>query len=161
MTDQPMRVLQVIGKMDFAGTENAVMNWYRHQDHSDIQFDFLVHADDPGAFDEEIRSLGGRIFRVPAFNGLNGVAYCKAVRSLLAEHPEWEVIHGHIGSTASRYLGEARNAGRVTIAHSHNTNGPVSPSELPFRFLSAPTRRVARDFLAAQTRPELIVLGSR
>ena len=37
-----------------------VMNYYRHMDRSRLQFDFLVHRETPGIYEEEIRRLGGR-----------------------------------------------------------------------------------------------------
>lgn len=34
-------------------------------DRSRLQFDFLVHRETPGIYEEEIRRLGGRIYRLP------------------------------------------------------------------------------------------------
>ena len=45
------------------------MSLYRHLDRKKVQFDFVTHLTEPGAFDEEIRSLGGRIFTAPRFRG--------------------------------------------------------------------------------------------
>jgi len=49
--------------MDRAGLETMLMNYYRHMDRSRIQFDFLCNKKKPGAYDDEIRTLGGRIYR--------------------------------------------------------------------------------------------------
>ena len=62
---QPIRVLQVVAIMDRAGLETMLMNYYRAIDRDKIQFDFLVHRDTPGDYDDEIMSLGGRIYRLP------------------------------------------------------------------------------------------------
>ena len=104
-----MRVLQVIGVMDRGGAETMIMNLYRAMDRSDLQFDFLVHEQREGDYDAEIRRLGGRLYRLPRFTGINERTYRKQCRLLFAQHPEWAVVHGHIGSSA--YLlerGEAR-----------------------------------------------------
>lgn len=143
------RVLQVIGAMDRGGAETLIMNLYRSIDRSEIQFDFMVHEERICDYDEEIRKLGGRIYRVPRLSGFNTLAYKKAFRAFFAEHAEHPVVHGHIGSGAALYLGEAKRAGRYTIAHSHNRNFPLSPAELAFRALSFPTRYIADYFLAA------------
>ena len=144
-----MRVLQVIGAMDRGGAETMLMNAYRAMDRSRVQFDFLVHEQRVCDYDEEIESLGGRVYRaLPRFTGLNGAAYRKAVRAFLAQHPEHEVVHGHIGSSAVIYLGEAKRAGRVAVAHSHAQNYPLSAGELAFRALSYPVRFKADYFLA-------------
>ena len=102
-----MRVLQVIGVLDRGGAETMTMNLYRAMDRSQVQFDFLVHEQRKGDYDDEICRLGGRFFRVPRFTGVNEHAYRKQVRMLLADHPEWDIVHGHIGSCAPIYLGEA------------------------------------------------------
>lgn len=48
------------------GMESYVMELYRHIDRSRIQFDFLnIHKGQPLAFEEEILSLGGKVFYYP------------------------------------------------------------------------------------------------
>ena len=127
-----MRVLQVIGVMDRGGAETMVMNLYRAIDREKIQFDFLVHEQREGDYDAEIVRLGGRIFRVPRYTGLNAISYRRHVRALFAAHPEWCVVHGHIGSCAPLYLSEAKRVGAFAIAHSHAQNYGSRLSGLAF-----------------------------
>ena len=61
---QPIRVLNLFTVMDRGGAETMVMNYYRHLDRSKVQFDFLVHRAQRGAYDDEIEALGGRIYRM-------------------------------------------------------------------------------------------------
>ena len=61
---QPLRVLQVVGKMDRAGAETLLMNLYRRIDRERVQFDFLTHRREAGDYDEEIFDLGGRVYRL-------------------------------------------------------------------------------------------------
>lgn len=143
-----MRVLQVIGVMDRGGAETMVMNLYRAMDRDRIQFDFLVHEQREGDYDAEIERMGGRFFRVPRFTGLNAGAYRRSVRALFAEHPEWRVVHGHIGSCAPVYLSEAKRAGAFTIAHSHAQNYVGGLAGLAFNVAAHPVRRVADYFMA-------------
>ena len=60
-----IRVLQSVNIMDRAGLETMLMNYYRNIDRSVVQFDFLTHRPQDGAYDDEIRSLGGNVFHAP------------------------------------------------------------------------------------------------
>ncbi len=143
-----IRVLQVIGVMDRGGAETMVMNLYRAIDRSKIQFDFLVHEQREGDYDAEISRLGGRFLRLPRFNGLNAASYRKQVRAIFAEHPEYRVVHGHIGSCAPIYLSEAKRAGAYAIAHSHAQNFESGLAGLGFKVVARPVRGVADYFMA-------------
>ena len=75
---QPVRILHILGNTQLGGAESRIMDLYRHMDRSVVQFDFVVHSKEEGYFNEEIRKLGGRIFRVPRFRVLNYFSYCRA-----------------------------------------------------------------------------------
>ena len=155
-----MRVLQVIGVMDRGGAETMVMNLYRAMDRERVQFDFLVHEQREGDYDAEIVSLGGRIFRAPRYNGINGIAYRRCIRSLFASHPEWRVVHGHIGSCAPLYLSEAKRVGAFAIAHSHAQNYGNGISGVAFNIAAHPVRRIADYFMACSNEAGLDRFGS-
>ena len=132
----PVRVLQVFNKMNRGGAETAIMNLYRVIDRDLIQFDFLVHDQSHGDYDEEITELGGRIFVAPKFRVFNLHKYKVFLNTFFKRHPELRVIHGHQYNTASVYLSVAKNNKRFTIAHSHNTShafGIYSPVKWVFR----------------------------
>ena len=139
---EPIRVLQVFHGMNCGGAENMIMNLYRAIDRTRVQFDFLVHTERKCFFDEEIEKLGGRIFRVPYFNGKNYVKYKSALNEFFKTHKEFKIIHGHLGSCASIYLNVAKKFGLKTIAHSHGS----SSGRILYRVFSYPTRYIA-DFL--------------
>jgi len=132
----PVRVLQVFNKMNRGGAETAIMNLYRVIDRDRIQFDFLVHDQSHGDYDEEIKELGGRIFVAPKFRFFNLHKYKVFLNTFFKRHPELRVIHGHQYNTASVYLSVAKNNKRFTIAHSHSTShafGIYSPVKWIFR----------------------------
>ena len=144
-----IRVLHVIGALDRGGAETMIMNLYRAIDRTKVQFDFLVHEQRVCDYDEEIKDLGGEVFRgLPRFKVVNYSTYRDACRDFFSRHPEHPVVHGHIGSCAPVYLREAKRQGRVTIAHSHSQKFPLSVTELGFRALAYPVRRVADNFIA-------------
>ena len=59
-----VRVAHIFGRMGIGGAETWLMNLYRRLDTTRVHFDFLVHRDEPGEYDDEIRALGGRITRI-------------------------------------------------------------------------------------------------
>lgn len=59
-----IRIAIVIGKMNSGGKKNLVMEYYRHIDKEKIQFDFICDFDSQAIPDEEIKSLGGRVYRI-------------------------------------------------------------------------------------------------
>jgi hypothetical protein len=108
MMPEPIRVLQVFAQMNRGGAETMIMHLYRHIDRNKIQFDFIVHTEEKCAFDDEIEQLGGRIYRIPRYSGKNHFIYKRAWRDFFIKYPEYKIIHGHVRSTASIYLGIAK-----------------------------------------------------
>ncbi|MBE5848003.1 MAG: glycosyltransferase family 1 protein [Lachnospiraceae bacterium] len=119
---EPVRILQVLGRLDRGGAETMIMNLYRRMDRDRIQFDFVIHTEDVCEYSEEVLSLGGRIYSMRPFRGAGVIGYRRQWRTFFAKHPEIAIVHGHMRSTASIYLAEAKRAGVRTIAHSHNTS---------------------------------------
>lgn len=142
-----LRVLQVIGAMDRGGAETLIMNLYRVIDRERVQFDFLVHEERECDYDAEILALGGRIFRLPRFTGANYLAYKKAVRAFFDAHPDYSVVHGHIGSCAAIYLAEAKRHGAFTVVHSHAQNYTPGLAGLAFNMMQAPVKKTADFFI--------------
>lgn len=148
MSNKPIRVLHVIGAMDRGGAESLLMFIFRNIDKTKFSFDFLVNEERECDYDEEILALGGMIYHIPRFNGANPGQYLHALRQFFARNHNYDVVHVHIGSTAVFVIPEAHRYNIYTIAHSHNTNSPISPSELAFRLISYPTRYLADYYLA-------------
>lgn len=118
---EPIRILHVLGGTNLGGAESRIMDLYRHMDRKKVQFDFLVHTDQEGYFDKEIKELGGRLFRVPRFRLYNYFSYQKAVKAFFGKHHEFRAVQGHMTSTASIYLPAAKKAGvPITIAHARS-----------------------------------------
>lgn len=147
MINYPIRILHVIGIMDRGGAETMIMNLYRNIDRSKIQFDFVENTNKIAVFDEEIKSLGGRIYNCPHYNGKNHFAYKKWWDSFFKKHQnEYRIVHGHIGSTASIYLKKAKKYGLFTIAHSHSSGGVKNFKYYAYKLLSYNTRNISDYF---------------
>lgn len=158
---KPIRILHVIGIMNRGGAEVMIMNLYREIDRSKVQFDFVENSFETGIFDDEILSLGGKIYRCPHFNGKNYFQYKKWWQDFFETHCEYKIIHGHIGSTASIYLGQAKKYGLFTIAHSHNTNRNVTVKDYLYAILSYRTRFIADYFFGCSTEAGKSRFGKR
>ncbi len=138
----------MIGQMNRGGAETLIMNLYREIDRDVIQFDFAVHTQLKGDYDDEITSLGGNIYRFPKFNGKNIFQYANAWHHFLKRDKSHKIIHGHIGSGASIYLNEAKKNNVYTIAHSHSTGTIQSIHDIIWRIFSYPTRYIADSLFA-------------
>ena len=117
----PIRVAQVVGKMNGGGVEAVVMNYYRHIDRSKVQFDFLVDEDSTRVPEEEITALGGRVFRIPPYQ--HPIRYRRELIRLMREQ-QWLIVHSNINTLSVFPLSAAKKVGvPVRIAHSHSTMG--------------------------------------
>lgn len=117
----PVRIAQIVGKMNGGGVEAVVMNYYRHIDRSKVQFDFLVDSDSTLIPREEIESLGGRVFEIPPYQHV--AEYQRELQRLFKQEG-WKIVHSHINALSVFPLRAAKKAGvPVRIAHSHSTSG--------------------------------------
>lgn len=118
---KPIRVLNMFTIMNRGGAETMVMNYYRNIDRSKVQFDFLVHRKEPGAYEEEIKKLGGKIYRMPAICPQNFHKYKKLLRKFFSEHKEYRIIHSHMSELGYFAFKEAEKEDiPVIICHAHN-----------------------------------------
>lgn len=118
-----VRVLHSVSNMDRAGIETMLMNYYRHIDRDKVQFDFLCNKTKPGAYDEEVKSLGGRIFHTPGLNPAKLPQYMNYMRGLLSEHPEYKIVEAHNGAFGVYALHGAKlNNVPVRIYHAHGAS---------------------------------------
>lgn len=117
-----LRVLQSVNIMDRAGLETMLMNYYRKVDRSQIQFDFLTHRPERGAYDDEIEAMGGRIYHAPRLYPQNYPAYFRYMKQFFADHPEYSIVHSHIDAMSAFPLFAAKiNHIPQRIAHSHTS----------------------------------------
>lgn len=117
---EPIQVLHVVTHMNRGGLETMLMNYYRNIDRSRLQFDFLVHREKRADYDDEIESLGGRIYRLPPLNPFD-IKYRKQLQQFFFDHPKYKIVHSHIDCMSAIPLKAAKKAGvPVRIAHSHS-----------------------------------------
>lgn len=139
-----IRILHVFHEMNNGGIEHFVMEYYRHIDRSQVQFDFLTSVDREGYFDKEILELGGRIFRAFPLKK-NPVRNFFDIARIVREN-NYDIVHRHTGSAFGYFdLRAAKFGGaKHLILHSHNNQaGNKLLHYLCNTFLQMPCERLA------------------
>lgn len=117
-----MRILHVVTSMNRGGLETMLMNYYRKIDREKLQFDFLVHRQERADYDDEIESMGGRIYRISKLNPFS-ISYRNELKHFLEEHKEYQIIHVHQDCLSTVALKIAKKCKiPVRIAHSHSSS---------------------------------------
>lgn len=133
MEKQPYRVLHVVTIMNRGGIETMIMNLYRAIDRNKIQFDFLVHRNDIGDYDDEIKSLGGQIYKIGAIRPWNYLQYFKSLDNFFGKNHTYQAVHSHIQENSGFALKYAAKYNiPIRIAHSHSTLTRID-YKYPFR----------------------------
>lgn len=153
---EPIRILNVVGRMGAGGIEALIMNLYRNVDRDKVQFDFLTHKGNGGIYEDEIRRLGGKIYEMPVLRTGDKTYYWKAftyrhaLKNFFTAHPEYHVLHGHMTNLAAIYMPIAKKYGKVTccIAHSHLTQARPGLVGKITDILHKPLPRIATDYFA-------------
>ncbi len=158
---EPKRILQVLGCLDRGGAETLVMNIYRNMDREQVQFDFVIHTKDKGAYYDEILSLGGKIYHCPQYTGKNHFTYIRWWKNFFEEHNEYDTVHGHVRSTAAIYLKIAKKYRRFTVAHSHSTSSGKGISAIVKNMMQFPIRNTADYFLGCSQIANEWLFGKR
>ena len=120
---EPIRILHIVQKMEAGGTQAFLMNLYRNIDRNKIQFDFLVEYEEKEFYDDEIISLGGKIFYTNFRKTLNVIKFKKTLSNILKEHPEYKIVHIHATAIGKICTDTAKKCGvKTIIAHTHNNS---------------------------------------
>lgn len=118
---EPIRILNLFTIMNRGGAETMVMNYYRSIDRTKVQFDFMVHREERGAYDDEIEAMGGRIFRMCPIYPKNFKLYKQQLFAFFEKHPEYRIIHSHMSELGYFAFKEAKAHGvKCTVCHAHN-----------------------------------------
>jgi glycosyltransferase involved in cell wall biosynthesis len=129
---RPRRILHVVGSMNRGGVETWLMHILRHIDRDRFQMDFLVHTNQPCAYDDEILALGSKIISC-LHPKTRPWLYAHNFKRILSDYGPYDIVHSHEHHFSGYVLRIAKKAGvPVRIAHSHNDTSLV---EKKARFL--------------------------
>jgi glycosyltransferase involved in cell wall biosynthesis len=111
-------VVHVLQAMNVGGVEAWLMTLLRTTDPQVIQHEFIVHDQQPGFYDDEIRRLGGKIhYCSRATNPLqHGMKLYKAFRRI-----QPDVVHSHLHAFSGWVLAVAYlSRVKIRISHCHS-----------------------------------------
>lgn len=119
---EQIRVLVLISNMDTAGAQTLAMNYLRHVDRRHIRFDFLVNHAGMDDYEEEIRALGGEVYRMCPIKLHTINRYKREFRQFLQNHKDYQVIHSYLEERSLYALRIAKEMGvpvRICQANSY------------------------------------------
>lgn len=120
MKQEPIRVLQIIGFVCGGGVEAVIMNYYRNIDRNKVQFDFIIDGYEKTTLDNEISSLGGKVYKVEPYTK-NPFKNIYQIYRIIKDN-NYQIVHSNMNTLAVFSLFAAWLAGaKVRILHNHST----------------------------------------
>lgn len=84
------RIAIIAGVLHSGGKRNLIMEYYRHIEKDKIQYDFICDSDSNGIPEDEIISLGGRVYKVAPYKQL--ILHLRETYKILKDN-KYEAIH--------------------------------------------------------------------
>lgn len=118
------RILHIVGTMQMGGQETFIMNIFRNIDREKYEFDFIVHSNKKGDYEDEINKLGGKIYRIIPISR-NPIKHMLQLRKIIKDN-NYEIMHRHTNNAivfVDLLVGRLCRMKKI-IVHSHsNTSG--------------------------------------
>lgn len=135
--------------MNRGGAEAMLMNYYRNVDRTRVQFDFLLTEQKRCQYEDEIETLGGKVFRIPLLTFSNPFPYINGVRDFLQRHPEYRIVHSHTSSKSAVPLWVAKGCDvPVRVCHAHSSSSGHGLEGFVRWVLGIWLKQVATDFMS-------------
>lgn len=158
---EPIRILHVVGKMHRAGLETFIMNMYRNIDRNIIQFDFLTHYQERSDYDDEIESMGGRIYRFSVMDDKDILKYIKDLNIFFEKHKDYDIVHGHWTTLGFLYMFFAKkHKVRRRISHAHGARTSENLKDQVKKILSKSMKYFSNYYFACSEKAALWLYGS-
>ena len=119
MTAKPIRIAHVIGKLNAAGVEAVVNNYYKNIDHNKYQFDYFIDADGVCQPPQTLIDMGARYYVVPPYQKFP--QYLLTLIKYFKEN-NYQIVHSNMNTLAVFSLFAAWLANvPIRINHNHST----------------------------------------
>jgi glycosyltransferase EpsF len=157
-----VRVLHIVSAMNRGGTETLLMNVYRNIDKTKIQFDFISHRNETCDYDNEIESLGGKIYRIASLGQQGPLAYIRELQKIMKTN-RYAAVHSHTDYQSGFPALAAKLAGvKLRICHSHsNHQNKGLKDKLVFKALQAVIQYAATDYCACSKEAARSLFGEK
>lgn len=117
-----IKVLQIIDNMNIGGMESMLMNYYKNMDRKKIQYDFLIFHKEKCFYEDEIKYLGGNVFKITP-RRKNPVLNFNELKRFF-ENNSYDIVEIHQGVTYLLPIRLAKKYGvKRIIIHSHGVDG--------------------------------------
>lgn len=157
----PVRVLQVVTQMNRDGLESRLMDIYRNIDRSKIQFDFYTFRLEKGQYDDEIISLGGKVYYNPPLSIMFLKRNAEFVK-FLQERPEYKIVHAHMNAWCGLLLSGAKAAGvPVRIAHSRTSLDQLTLKNMVKNLIKLSVNKYATHRFAVSRKAGIWLFGEK
>lgn len=136
---EPVRIAHVIGKLNAAGVEMVINNYYKHIDRTKYQFDFIIDSDSNCEPSEEMKRLGARYYVVPPYQNL--FHHMRELIRLFKEN-RYMIVHSGMNTLAPISLCAAWIAGTpIRINHNHSTANKSEGKRVLLKYILRPFAR--------------------
>ena len=117
-----IRILNVISNLNRAGTEQCVLNYYTHMDHTLFHYDFLVLSLANGEYEAYVKSLGCSIFKISGIKS-NPIKGLWNIYKFYSRH-KYDIVEVHTPSPLRvvHCLFARIFTTKHVIMHAHNTS---------------------------------------
>ena len=137
---KPIRIAQIIGKLNAAGVEAVINNYYRNIDHSKFQFDYFIDADSNCEPKQELIDMGAKYITIPPYQKLP--QHMSALIKIFREN-QYQVVHVNMNTLAVFSLCAAWIAGvPVRINHNHSTASKGETKRNILKYLLRPFAKI-------------------
>lgn len=138
---EPIRVAHIVGKVCLSGVDTIIMEYYRNIDRSKVQFDFIMDGYNETPVDQEIKRLGGQVYKVEPYeqNMLNNIRQCEAI----FRDNDYKIVHSHLNTLSVFPLFAAWRAKvPIRIAHNHSTAAKGEGKRTVLKYMLRPFARL-------------------
>ena len=145
--NRPVRIAHIIGKLNAAGVEAVVNNYYKNIDHNKYQFDYYIDSDSSCKPPQEMIDMGARYFVIHPYQHL--FSHIKTLVRLFKEN-KYLIVHSGMNTLAPISLFAAWIAGvPIRINHNHSTAGKGEFKRNCLKYCLRPFAKVFANYYCA------------
>lgn len=159
-SNRPIRVAHIIGKLNAAGVESVVNNYYKFIDHNKYQFDFIIDSDGQCMPKQELIDSGAKYYIIPPYQNL--IKHIIVLTMLLKKN-NYKIVHSSMNTLAPISLFCAWLAGvPVRINHNHSTSSKGEHLRNIIKYLLRPFAKCfATNYAACSYAAAIWLFGSK
>lgn len=145
--NRPVRIAHIIGKLNAAGVEAVVNNYYKNIDHNKYQFDYYIDSDSSCKPSKDLIDMRARYFVIPPYQHL--FSHIKTLVRLFKEN-KYLIVHSGMNTLAPISLFAAWMAGvPIRINHNHSTAGKGEFKRNCLKYCLRPFAKVFANYYCA------------